>query len=53
MGNADEGPGRHARAAYVTALGYRVVVVHVFVKKTQKAPRREIETALRQAKEVK
>src|SRR5258707_2276383 len=42
-----------ARAAYVTALGYRVVVVHVFVKKTQKAPRREIETALRRAKEVK
>jgi phage-related protein len=42
-----------ARAAYVTAVGYRVVVVHVFVKKTQKTPRREIETALRRAKEVK
>jgi phage-related protein len=42
-----------ARAAYVTALGHRVVVVHVFVKKTQKTPRREIETALRRAKEVK
>ena len=48
-----KGRERHARAAYVTALGYRVVVVHVFVKKTQKAPRREIETALRRAKEVK
>jgi phage-related protein len=42
-----------ARAAYVTATGHRVVVVHVFVKKTQKTPRREIETALRRAKEVK
>jgi phage-related protein len=42
-----------ARAAYVTASGYRVVVVHVFVKKTEKTPRREIETALRRAKEVK
>ncbi|MDX7951808.1 type II toxin-antitoxin system RelE/ParE family toxin [Lichenihabitans sp. Uapishka_5] len=41
-----------ARAAYVTATGKRVVVVHVFGKKTQKTPRREIETALRRAKEV-
>jgi phage-related protein len=40
------------RAAYVTASGRRVVVVHVFSKKTQKTPRREIETALRKAKEV-
>lgn len=42
-----------ARAAYVTATGKRVVVVHVFGKKTQKTPRREIETALKRAKEVK
>ncbi|HXE25824.1 MAG TPA: type II toxin-antitoxin system RelE/ParE family toxin [Roseiarcus sp.] len=42
-----------ARAAYVTAAGKRVVVVHVFPKKTQKTPRREIEEALRRAKEVK
>ena len=42
-----------ARAVYVTAIGLRVVVVHVFVKKTQKTPRREIEAALRRAKEVK
>lgn len=41
-----------ARAAYVTAVGRRVVVVHVFGKKTQKTPRRDIETALRRAKEV-
>ncbi len=33
-------------------LGKRVVVVHVFTKKTQKTPRREIETALKRAKEV-
>jgi phage-related protein len=42
-----------ARAAYVTATGQRVVVVHVFRKKTQKTPRREIEMALRRAKEVR
>ena len=42
-----------ARAVYVTATGHRVVVVHVFVKKTQKTPRRELETAPRRAKEVR
>jgi phage-related protein len=42
-----------ARAAYVTATGRRVVVVHVFGKKTQKTPRREIEVALKRAKEVR
>ncbi len=41
-----------ARAAYVTATRQRVVVVHVFGKKTQKTPRREIEIALKRAKEV-
>jgi phage-related protein len=42
-----------ARAVYVTATGERVVVVHVFVKTTQKTPRREIKTALRRAREVR
>ena len=41
-----------ARAAYVTAKGRRIVIVHVFAKKTQKTPRRDLETALRRAKEV-
>ncbi|MCW5698542.1 MAG: type II toxin-antitoxin system RelE/ParE family toxin [Rhodospirillales bacterium] len=41
-----------SRALYVTAKGRRVVVVRVFVKKTQKTPRREIELALKRAKEV-
>jgi phage-related protein len=41
-----------ARAVYVTAVGKRIVVVHVFEKKTQKTPRREIATALKRAKEV-
>jgi phage-related protein len=41
-----------ARALYVTVTGQRVVVVRVFVKKTQKTPRREIELALERAKEV-
>jgi phage-related protein len=41
-----------ARSLYVTATGRRVVVVHSFVKKTQKTPRRVIEYALKRAKEV-
>lgn len=41
-----------ARALYVTAVGRRVIVVHAFVKKTQKTPRGAIELALRRAKEI-
>ncbi|MGH6904785.1 MAG: type II toxin-antitoxin system RelE/ParE family toxin [Geminicoccaceae bacterium] len=41
-----------ARAVYVTATRRRVVVVRVFGKKTERTPRREIELALRRAKEV-
>jgi phage-related protein len=42
-----------SRALYVTGRGQRVVIVRVFVKKTQKTPNREIELALSRAKEVK
>ena len=41
-----------SRAIYVTARGWRVVVVRVFIKKTQKTPQREIDLALERAKEV-
>jgi phage-related protein len=41
-----------SRALYVTAVGRRVVVVRAFVKKTQKTPIREIELALKRAKEI-
>ncbi len=42
----------NSRALYVTATGKRVVIVRVFVKKTQKTPSREIDLALSRAKEV-
>ncbi len=42
-----------ARAIYVTAAEQRVVIVRVFVKKTQKTPLRELEIARQRAKEVK
>ena len=41
-----------SRALYVTAVGRRVVVVRVFIKKTQATPHREIELALKRVKEI-
>ena len=41
-----------SRALYVTAVGKRVVVVRVFIKKTQRTPNREIDLALKRAKEI-
>lgn len=41
-----------SRAIYVTATGRRVVIVRVFVKKTQKTPKHELELARLRAKEV-
>jgi phage-related protein len=42
-----------ARALYVTVKGRRVVVVHAFVKKTQKTPSSAIELAETRAKDIK
>jgi phage-related protein len=42
-----------SRAIYVTATGRRVVVVRAFIKKTQTTPRKEIELALKRAREMK
>jgi phage-related protein len=41
-----------SRALYVVATGKRVVVVRVFVKKTETPPRRETDLALKRAKDV-
>jgi len=41
-----------ARAIYVTVTGRRIVVLHAFVKKTQKTPRSAIRLALVRAKEI-
>jgi phage-related protein len=42
-----------ARAICITAQGERVVVLHAFVKKTQKTPQRALEIARERAKEVR
>ena len=47
-----KGKDNIARAVYVAAIGRRLVVLHVFVKKTDKTPRAALETATRRAKEA-
>jgi phage-related protein len=42
-----------SRAIYVTASGQGVVIVRVFVKKTQKTPSRELRLARERAKDVR
>lgn len=42
-----------ARAIYVTARGRRIVILHAFVKKTQKTPPQAIRLALVRAKELR
>src|SRR4051812_9209642 len=41
-----------SRAIYVTASGRRIVVVRVFIKKTQKTPPQELKLARQRAKEI-
>jgi phage-related protein len=41
-----------SRAIYVTAVGQRMVILRVFVKKTQKTPARELEIARQRARNV-
>ncbi|MCK9363753.1 MAG: type II toxin-antitoxin system RelE/ParE family toxin [Syntrophales bacterium] len=42
-----------ARVFYCTMIGKKIVVLHQFIKKTDKTPPRELETARRRMREVK
>jgi len=42
-----------SRAIYATASGKRVIIVRVFVKKTHKTPRNELEIARQRAREIR
>jgi len=48
--NAREGI---ARVFYCAIIDRRIVMLHHFVKKSQKTPRKELDTARRRLKEVK
>ncbi|MBF0139837.1 MAG: type II toxin-antitoxin system RelE/ParE family toxin [Magnetococcales bacterium] len=47
-----KGPSGIARAIYITVVDRRIVVLHVFTKKTEKTPRSAIDKALARAKEI-
>jgi phage-related protein len=42
-----------SRAIYVTATAQRIVIVHAYVKKSEKMPKRHLELARQRAKDVK
>ena len=42
-----------ARSIFVTQKGKEIVILHTFVKKTQKIPKKELELAKKRAKELK
>jgi phage-related protein len=41
-----------ARAFYCTKVDKRIIVLHVFIKKTQKTPKKELDLANKRMKEV-
>ncbi len=41
------------RAFYCTAVGARIVILHAFIKKTEKTPARDLEIARARLREVK
>ena len=41
-----------ARVFYCTKVGKRIVMLHVFVKKSQKTPKKELKLAIQRMKEV-
>lgn len=42
-----------ARVFYCTLIGKRIVMLHSFVKKTDRTPKRELEVAQSRLKEIK
>lgn len=48
-----KGPEGIERAFFCTLKGNRIVILHAFVKKTERTPRREIEIATKRMREVK
>jgi len=46
-------PGGIARVLYCTIVDQKIVMLHQFVKKTERTPAKELEIARRRMKEVK
>ncbi len=47
-----KGKDRIARVFYFTMTGQRIVLLHGFIKKTQKTPKKEIDMAVDRMKEI-
>lgn len=41
-----------ARALYITASGHRVIILHAFMKKTQKTPKKALRAAKRRMEDL-
>lgn len=41
------------RAFYCTTIGYRIIILHAFIKKTQHTPAHELDIARKRLKQVK
>ena len=48
-----QGGGRYSASFYCTLVARRIVMLHQFIKKSQKTPRKELEIARKRMKEVK
>ena len=40
------------RALFCTAIGNKIIILHVFIKKTKKTPQNELKTARKRLREV-
>lgn len=47
-----KGPGAIARIFYCTRPGRRIVMLHQYIKKTKKTPRKELDIARRRKREI-
>ncbi len=48
-----KGPEGIGRSIYCTEKGKKIIILHSFLKKTQKAPKRELNIARKRLKEIK
>lgn len=48
-----KGPRAIVRVFYCVCAGYRIMMLHQYVKKSEKAPRKELDVARRRMREVK
>jgi phage-related protein len=48
-----KGPEGIGRAFFCTTVGHEIVVLHAFIKKTEKTPRKDLDLARRRLREIR